>query len=54
METRKLQESIAGGKEERFSYDIELGDKVIVKKTNRHEMEPYEAIFSDNPEDPRH
>lgn len=54
MEAREVQESIAGGNEGRFSYDTELGDKVIVKVTNRYEMEPYEAIFSDNPEDPRH
>jgi hypothetical protein len=31
MEKNELQDSIAGGHEERFSYDREAGESVIVK-----------------------
>ena len=46
--------AIAGGHPDRFAFDPELGDKALVKVTNKYEVDAYENIFTADRSDPRY
>ena len=45
---------IAGGHRDRFTLSSDMGESVIHKTTNKHEVSSYERIFHSSDEDPRH
>lgn len=54
MENNKLEQSIAGGHEERFSIDQNhTDDSILIKHTNQWELTAYKTVFTDDENCPR-